>query len=263
MPRLERTLPWPGRSSQGGTVHTTCVDSDSVESYYRAVALFKAAEMRGRDALAEWRGLARRLASRRILDLGCGAGRVGRALMEYDPLREVVGVDVSRALLGNEDPPFAFVRADMRAIPLDEEFDLIVAANDPFAHLLEDADRATAIAEARRLLAHDGLLVIDGLYLPPQDQAAAEAPEGLVRERWLDDGTRVRAGWRALGAHRYHTLYAYARDGTTLSEASASVRAWHSREGALPACGGRIARGLDQPQFDPWGERLVPAVPCS
>jgi len=261
MPRLERTLPWHGRCSNGAAVHITRDDSASVESYYRTVAPFYAAEMRGRDDLAEWRGLARRLASRRILDLGCGAGRVGRALIEDDPLREVVGVDISRALLGDEDPPFAFVCADMRSIPLDKEFDLIVAANDPFAHLLEDADRATAIAEARRLLAHDGLLVIDGLYLPPQDEAAAEAPEGLVRERWLDDGTRVREVWRALGAHRYHTLYTYARDGTTISEASASVRAWHSSEDALRACGARIAGALDEREFDPWGERLVAVVP--
>jgi SAM-dependent methyltransferase len=233
----------------------------AIDRYYQTVAPFYPAEMRLRDDLADWKALARRLGPRRILDLGCGSGRVALALIDDDPQREVVGLDLSTALLGDAPPPFAFVRADMRDIPIDEEFDLIVAANDPFAHLLDDAGRRAAIAEARRLLAPDGLLVIDGLYLPPQDEAVARAPEGLVRERLLDDGTRVRELWHAAGGHRYQTRYTYERGGQSVAEATALVRAWHPGEEALRESGARIAGGLDERDFDPWGQRLVAVVP--
>jgi SAM-dependent methyltransferase len=235
-------------------------DLTAIDRYYRTVAPFYAAEMRLRDDVAEWKALARRLGPRRILDLGCGSGRVALALIEDDPRREVVGLDLSTALLGDKAPPFAFVQADMRDIPIDEQFDLIVAANDPFAHLVDDSGRRAAVAEARRLLARDGLLVIDGLYLPPQDEAVASAPDGLVRERRLDDGTRVREIWQSAGGHRYQTRYIYERGGQTVAEAAALVRAWNSGEEALGECGARIAGGLDEREFDPWGQRLVAVV---
>jgi SAM-dependent methyltransferase len=236
-------------------------DLASVESYYRTVAPFYAAEMRLRDDVAEWTALARRLSPRRILDLGCGPGRIALALRDDDRTRDIVGLDASTALLPGEQPPFPFVQADMRDIPLDGEFDLIVAANDPFAHLLEDSDRAKAIAEARRLLARDGLLVVDGLYLAPQDDAIASAADGLIRERKLDDGIVVRELWRAAGDHRYDTTYTYLRDGERVAEASARVRAWHCGEEALRESGARIAGALDERDFDPWGDRLVAVIP--
>jgi SAM-dependent methyltransferase len=233
----------------------------SVEDYYRAVAPFYEAEVRERGDLAEWKALVRRLAPRRVLDLGCGGGRIALALQEDGLAEQIVGVDVSTALLGDGEPGFAFVQADMRDIPIDEEFDLIVAANDPFAHLLDDDDRVAAVAEARRLLARDGLLVIDGLYVPPQLEAAATAPDGLIKARTLHDGTRVREIWRAVGPHRYDTTYVYERDGAELTRAHAPVRAWHPSEAALRESGARVAGALDERDFDPWGERLVAVVP--
>lgn len=239
----------------------TVSDLAAIEDYYRTVAPFYPAEMRLRADVAEWKALARRLAPRRVLDLGCGGGRIALALLEDDPQREVVGVDVSTALFSYADPPFTFVRADMRDIPIDEEFDLIVAANDPFAHLLDDEDRVAAVSEARRLLAGQGLLVIDGLYLPPQTDALAASPDGLVRERHLDDGTLVHELWRATGEHRYATTHAYERGGRAVALASARVRAWHCGEAALRESAARIAGALDERDFDPWGERLVAVIP--
>src|SRR5437867_5535988 len=115
--------------------------------------------MRLREDAAEWKALAERLEARRVLDVGAG----------------------------------------LEGLPEEGEYDLIVAPNDPFAGILDDGARATAIAKARRLLACDGLLVIEGLYVPPQEDAVASAPDGLVRGRKLAAGSVERGAWAARG----------------------------------------------------------------
>jgi hypothetical protein len=169
--------------------------------------------MRLRDDAAEWKALAERLAVRRVLDIGAG----------------------------------------LDGLPGDGEFDLIVAPNDPFAGILEDGARTAAIARVRGLLARDGLLVIEGLYVPPQEDAVASAPDGLIRERKLDDGSVEREVWKALGGHQYEIR--------TNGSSPSRVRAWHWGETALRESGARIAGGLDERDFDPWGDRLIAVVP--
>ena len=170
-------------------------------------------DIRLRDDPAEWRALVHRLEARRVLDVGRG------------------GLDV---------------------LPEEGEFDLIIAANDPFATILDDHDRRAAIAKTRGLLARDGLLVIEGLYVPPQEDAVASAADGLVRERRLEDGSVEREVWRAVGDHQYEI----SRNGST-----ERVRAWQCGESALRESGARIAGGLDERDFDPWGDRLIAVVP--
>jgi hypothetical protein len=170
-------------------------------------------EMRLRDDASEWKALAERLEARRVLDLSSG----------------------------------------LEGLPDEGDFDLIVAPNDPFAGILEDGARAAAIAKVRRMLARNGLLVIEGLYVPPQEHAVASAPDGLLRERKLDDGSVVREIWGALGEHQYEIR----TDGSS----PARVRAWHCGETALRESGARVAGGLDERDFDPWGDRLIAVVP--
>src|SRR5207245_2645132 len=129
------------------------------------------------------------------------------------------------------------------------------------ARRLDGDDRWTAVAAARRLLARDGLLVIDGVYVPPQDEATASMPAGLVRERAIAPNTRLREVWRGAGEHRYDARYEYLHDGEAPVVAEARLRAWHCGEDALRECGTRIAGALDERDFDPWGSRLVAVVP--
>ena len=170
-------------------------------------------EMRLRDDATEWKALVERLEARRVLDIGSG----------------------------------------LDDLPEEGEYDLIVAPNDPFAGILEDGARAAAIARVRGLLARDGLLVIEGLYVPPQEDAVASAPDGLVRERKLADGSVEREVWAALGEHQYEIR--------TNGSSPVHVRAWHCGETALRESGARIAGGLDERDFDPWGDRLIAVVP--
>ena len=162
---------------------------------------------------AEWKALADRLDARRILDISAG----------------------------------------LEELPEEGEYDLIIAPDDPFAGILDDEARAKAIAKTRGLLAPDGLLVIEGLYVPPQEDAVATAPDGLARERRLEDGSVEREVWHAVGEHQYEIH--------TNGSAPSRVRAWHCGESALRESGARIAGGLDERDFDPWGDRLIAVVP--
>jgi hypothetical protein len=170
-------------------------------------------EMRLQNDAAEWKALAERLEARRVLDISPG----------------------------------------LEELPEEGEYDLIIAPNDPFARILDDEARAAAMAKTRRLLARDGLLVIEGLYVPPQEDAVASAPDGLTRERRLEDGSIEREVWRALGDHQYEIQ----TDGSS----PARVRAWHCGESALRESAARIAGGLDERDFDPWGDRLIAVIP--
>jgi len=87
----------------------------------------------------------------RVLDLGCGSGRLLGALGG-------VGIDVSAALLrAARDKGLAVARADAHALPFgDAAFDTIIAANGVFRYL----DPPRALAECARVLAPGGRLAL-------------------------------------------------------------------------------------------------------
>jgi SAM-dependent methyltransferase len=216
----------------------------TLHDYYAAVRPFYSAEMVLRTDVPEWLALARRARARTILDLGCGTGRVGAALAHDDPRRAVIGVDVLDVLI-DQPAPIPFVRGDMRALPFARRFDLVAAANDPFAHLLEDPERERAVAEARRVGA---MVVIDGLFV--REHGAFE------RTRDLADGTRLIESWRPVDGRVFETRYTYTRGGTDV-EAEARVRSWRADEPALRSGDVRIHGGLDGRSFDPGSDRFV------
>ena len=212
--------------------------------YYEIVAPFYDREMALRTDVSSWCDLVSRIAARTVIDLGCGSGRLSRALAAH---AAVVGIDVLTTLVPS-DPGFEFVHADMRDLPFPGgRFDMAIAANDPFAHLLDDRDRGRALDEAARVA---GRVVIDGLWLPAADDARARTG-ALVRTATLSDGITRHERWSAVGPHRYRTTYRYQRGETLLAEATTEVRAWSSDEPALRGRGARLYGGLDGRPHDP------------
>ncbi len=90
----------------------------------------------------------------KVLDLGCGTGRV---LAEIGA-RVRVGVDVSRGLLLEaRRRGLVVVRGDAHALPFAAgAFDAVVSGNGVFAYL----DTPRALSECARILAPGGLLVL-------------------------------------------------------------------------------------------------------
>lgn len=102
------------------------------------------------------------LEGKRVLDFGCGSGRVLRRFVELSETVELWGCDIDRAsvewLQANLSPPLRVLSNGTRP-PLEllsEQFDLIYAVS-VFTHLTEEW--SSWLLELRRLLKPDGLLV--------------------------------------------------------------------------------------------------------
>lgn len=133
---------------------------------------------------------ARRQAPGRMVDVGCGTGRLLRTAAAGFPDAQLVGVDFSagmlaeaRAMSGPEECG-AFVRADSAALPFaDASFD-VVTCTACSHHWREPT---AALAELRRITAADGLLILAHLQgVAPWDPPHA----ATIRRR----GVRIPAG---------------------------------------------------------------------
>jgi ubiquinone/menaquinone biosynthesis C-methylase UbiE len=128
----------------------------------------------GRQDVAFWRRVAGRVKGR-VLELGCGTGRVSLPLARAGiPL---VGVDRSAAMLSRaarrvatlrrsygrrRQLAISFVRGDITALPFrDGKFGMVLAPYGVLQSLLATRDLTAALASARRVLRRGGTLGID------------------------------------------------------------------------------------------------------
>ncbi|RDG39794.1 SAM-dependent methyltransferase [Streptomyces corynorhini] len=108
-------------------------------------------------------------AGHRVLDIGCGSGKPATRIAGKWSVH-VTGVTISAQQVevagalpevGEGNGQVAFRRADGMALPFDEaRFDRVYAI-ESFLHM---SDRATAVAEAARVLRPGGLLVVANPY---------------------------------------------------------------------------------------------------
>jgi 2-polyprenyl-3-methyl-5-hydroxy-6-metoxy-1,4-benzoquinol methylase len=101
----------------------------------------------------------------RILDAGCGPGRLGGRLHELG--HEVVGIDIDPALIvaAEADHPGPrwivgdLATIDVRSVGVEAEFDVIVAAGNVIT-FVEAASRRPVLANLARMLADNGRIVV-------------------------------------------------------------------------------------------------------
>ncbi len=213
-----------------------------VEAYYRDVAPFYDAELADRDDLDFWRGVAAAHRGGRVLELGAGSGRVTAVLAPF--AGDVVAVDLSPELTGLAHerlaawPRVHLVRADMRALAFRQPFDLVVAADDPFSHLVDDADRDRTLEVVARHLAPGGRFVLDALWLSPDAASAVASAGGRVRRQTTSlHGQRLRVveRWARQGGPERccHAQYEYHRAGCPPVVAEFDARDWSPAELAV------------------------------
>jgi SAM-dependent methyltransferase len=245
--------------------------AEAVEAYYHEIAPFYDAELSDRDDLDFWRSIASECAGGRTLEIGAGTGRVTVALAAV--AAEVVAIDLSPDLLLRARPSLSIypqvtlVRADMRALPVRGVFDLVVAANDPTSHLLDDADRDTALREIAGCLAPGGRFVLDALWLSPGEVAAVHRTGGRVRHHvgsLHGEPLGVTEHWCPSPSHRrcFRAAYEYHRPGRRPVEAAFDARAWTPSElrDRFGRAGLRMTRRWGSYRRDPWDSTRSPQL---
>jgi len=132
----------------------------------------------------------------RILDAGCGTGRVAIELARRG--HDCVGVDMSDSMLSvarERAPELEWHRQDLAALGLAGRFDLVLAAGNVIP-LLEEGTEPLVV---RNLAAHlvPGGLLLAGFGLDPGHLPLSEAPVDLPHyDRWCADaGLELQARW--------------------------------------------------------------------
>lgn len=119
----------------------------------------------------------------RILDAGCGPGRVGGRLHELG--HDVVGVDIDPELIAaaeQDHPGPQWIVGDLATVDLDAGFDVIVSAGNVVT-FVEGRSRQAVLTNLAGLLADDGRLVVgfgSGRGYPFEDFEAHAAAAGLA-----------------------------------------------------------------------------------
>lgn len=163
---------------------------------------------------------------RRILDMGCGTGRLAIALAERG--HAVTAVDPAGAMLAaaRSKPGgglVTWVEADARALELGEHFDLAIMTGHVFQVFTDDADVDAVLAGLRRHLASGGRLAFE-----------SRNPLARAWEEWMPDVSRtpahvdgvgdVEAEWEVLavgdGLVTFETRYRLLATGETLAGSS-------------------------------------------
>ena len=101
------------------------------------------------------------LLGKRILDVGCGAGRTTVMLRQYS--QHCVGLDYSEGMVAaarRTCPDVTIVHGDMRDMRMfvDRSFDVVLCAFNGLDYVSPE-DRLKTLGEMRRVLDHGGLLV--------------------------------------------------------------------------------------------------------
>lgn len=128
--------------------------------------------------------------SGRVLELGCGGGRLSGYLIELSS--QFCGLDISAAMIAHCRRVYAggsFEQGDLRDLSryADGSFEVVFASFNVL-DVLDDIERRAALGEIRRLLCADGLLMMSSHnlayapYISKPTQLRSRRPVQLVRQ---------------------------------------------------------------------------------
>ena len=148
----------------------------------------------------------------RVLELGCGTGRILLQLLAAGI--DAVGIDRSAAMLdtlraraGDRVGRLKLCRMDVRALGFDRVFGAVLCPYSLITYMTAPDDAALLLSQARRVLVEGGILAIDA-FIPRADVADGEWR--LDYRRPLGDGVLERSRRVTLmspGVNRVERVY--------------------------------------------------------
>lgn len=129
-----------------------------------------------------------------ILELGCGTGRVSRALAADG--HRLTGIDLSLPMLATAGPGTTgsgvhYACMDMTALAFRTSFTAIIAPYNTLNLLTGPEDLRACLSQVRHLLAEDGVLLLQ-LYLPDPGLGALEGKKSFQFQIFdCPDGSKV------------------------------------------------------------------------
>jgi SAM-dependent methyltransferase len=202
-------------------------DVEQVRAYYHAVLPYYDASLEDRGDLPFWKAIARRWGAKRILELGCGTGRVTEVLARKASVTagDLLIEMVHRAR--RKVPDANLFVSDLRKFWLASKFDLVVLADDPMAHIISADEREEVMQLIAEHLTADGRVVLEGLYRPL-------GKESLVPVRDIhrlgEKPFAVEESWKPTGQDPiWSATYRYI-DGPLITEATSLLRSWTLEE---------------------------------
>lgn len=202
--------------------------------------------------------VARLAAGGRVLELGVGTGRLALPLAAAG--LDVVGLDASPAMLAalaakpGADRITA-VLGDMADPPVDGPFAVVLVAYNTLFNLVEDGAQARCLAAAARLLAPDGVVVVEA-FVP--DPTAADGRADAVSARTVT-ADRVVLSVSRTDAAAQEVLGQF----VDITEAGIRLRPWHIRwstPAQLDALAADAGLRLDHRTADWPGTPFTPAA---
>ena len=184
----------------------------------------------------------------RVLELGCGTGRIALPLAQAGC--EVLGVDVSLPMLRqmsqkavtqlshSQQTHLSWACMNMKDLGISEKFSLILCPYSAFTYLLEETDRSKLLSGVSHLLSAGGEFILD-VFVPRYDilcqpderiffDYRREVPGGLVLERrkTIQKDLTAQVNW----VTRYYKLLD--RSGSVVEEFSTreNIRYWFQPE---------------------------------
>ncbi|MFC8041357.1 class I SAM-dependent methyltransferase [Paenarthrobacter sp. NPDC057355] len=155
------------------------------------------------------------LANRRVLDLGCGTGRISLAVAARG--HTVVGIDPNPGSLGaargkTGAEGVTWVEGTSSRIPENTVFDVAIMTAHVAQAIYDDGEWSRTLADVHRALAPGGRLAFDSRdpaarawqrWTPTETQSRHILPDGTAVETWMESSPEPDAdGLIALTEHR-------------------------------------------------------------
>lgn len=132
----------------------------------------------------------------KILELCCGTGRLTIPIAKEG--YHICGVDYTSSMLGRAKVKAAeagveinFIEADIRALNLQEKFDLIFIPFNSIHHLYENEDLTKTLAGVKNHLKAEGIFLLDCFNPDIRYIVKGEKEPQVIAEYTIDDGRYV------------------------------------------------------------------------